>query len=184
MTYNILMSTLGVKANEAYDKDDYDLGSRYSQAMKNLSSLANVSYKLKIRFIGDPTSSNVMASYEYLWKVMINFAYQHVDLFLKEYSNYLSDTYKITIDLNSTNLSTDVSSMFSIDFEVIGGKARSVKETFIQMYFSVLVFEQLVQSFMLGSITIIILVGYDTANKIFTRLKRREVINISYTCCN
>ena len=180
MTYNILMSMLGAKANEAYEKGDYDLGSRYSQAMGNLSSFANVSYRLRICFIGDPTSSNAMTSYEYLWKAMINFAYQQVDSFLKEYSNYLSDTYNITINLNSTNLSTDVSNIFSIDFEVIGGRAGAVKETFIQMYFSVLVPGQLVQSIILGSITVVILVGYDIEHKILTRLKLTRVTAPEY----
>ncbi|MGQ4915325.1 MAG: ABC transporter permease [Candidatus Asgardarchaeia archaeon] len=180
MTYHILMSMLAAKANEAYGEGNYDLGTRYSQAMDDISSLANVSYRLRVHFIGDPTSSDAMTSYEYLWKSLVNFAYMQVDLILNEYANYLSDTYNITINLNSTEFSTDVASTFSVEFDVIGGKAGTAKETFMQLYFSVLVPGQLTQSIMFGSTVAIYMIGHDIERNLLARLKLTKLRSSEY----
>jgi len=178
LTYSILMPIISEKVNEAFDIGNIELANRYLRALEELSRFANSTFSISLTIIGDPTYSKAMQLYEISWKYISSFVFQEARKFAKKYVKYLENEYNISIGLNDTSLSIDIDESFNVQFRRIGG--LSAKETFLQMYYSILVPGQMIQSIMIASVSAIYMIGYEINKQILQRLKLTNVTSAEY----
>jgi len=178
MTYNILMPIIVDRMNEEFEKGNVELATRYLEALEELSQFANKTFSVTIFVIGDPTYSKAMQLYELAWKYVANFVFQQSRKFARKYANYLEEKYNITIPVDETTGGFDVEKSFNIQFRRIGGK--SARETFLQMYYSILIPGQMIQSVMIASVSAIYMIGYEMRTRILQRLKLTKVRSAEY----
>ena len=150
-TKNTLLPILVREANEAFEEGNYDLGSRYLAALDELNNLPNTTKTIAVRIIGDPTNAQSMRVYELTWRYLVEFAFTESSRFLERYTNYLSEKYNITIELNSENITTSAT-VFSVGFQRIGSEG-GLKESFFRAYYSVLIPGQIIQTIMMATIS-------------------------------
>lgn len=178
MTYLTLVGPLTYEMNKAYEQGDYDLANRYLSALIEISEFANITYKIEIGIIGDPTYSKAMQAYELTWKYMINYVFNVANGYTEKYKNYLSEKYEIEVPVNDTNNKTFTQS-FNVEFVRIGG-SEGIKESFMQMYFSILVPGQVIQSIMIAAVSVIYMVGHEISQGLLERLKLTKVRSSEY----
>ncbi len=178
LTYSIVTPIISQEINNAYSRGDIELANRYLRAMQDLSNLANTTFSISLIIIGDPTYSKAMELYEAVWKYISSFVFQESKKFTDRYINYLEDEYNIAIELNTTSINIEMDKAFNVQFRRIGG--GSAKETFLQMYYSLLVPGQIIQSVMIASVSAIYMVAYEIDRKILQRLKLTKVTSIEY----
>lgn len=179
ITYLTLVGVISNEANNAYELGNYELASRYWAALTELSSFSNLTYKIKITIISDPTYSKATQTYELAWKYLINFVFREANEFTTYYANYLSQKYNITIDINSESFSSAMEQTFQVEFERIGGKG-GLKESFTKMYFAVLVPGQIVQSIMLAAVSVLYMLYGELTSGLIERIKLTKVSSTEY----
>ena len=169
LTYYSLIGQITDRLNRAFAEGNTTLANKYLMAMIDISQFANISYEVHVTIIGDPTYSDSMKVYEYMWKYLINYLFMKANEFTQEYADYLVEEYEIELDTESVNTSM-ISQRFNIEFRRIGGK-EGLRESFMQMYYSILVPGQIIQSIMMAATSIVYLVGYEISRGLIERLK-------------
>jgi len=178
MTYLTLIGPITNAMDKAYEQGDYDLADRYLRALLELSKFANITYQIKIEIIGDPTYSKAMQAYELTWKYLVSFVFLEASEFTRTFMEYLMDKYNITIDYNTSDSSV-IGQTFNVEFRRIGGQ-RGLKESFLQMYYAILIPGQIIQSIMIASVSAIYMVGYEIKSGLLERLKLTKVKSSEY----
>lgn len=178
LTYTTIAPILIKEINNAYITGDIELAERYISALREVSEFSNNTFSINVIIIGDPTYSKAMELYEAMWKHITNFVFRETNKFTHKYVNYLERRYNITIKINEASISIDMNKTFNVQFRRVG--QRSVKETFLQMYYSSLIPGQIIQSIMIASVSAIFMVGYEINNKIIDRLKLTKITSIEY----
>ncbi len=179
ITYLTLAGILNEKAQEAYESGNYELAIRYWEALAEVSEFTNLTYSIKIILIGDPTYSKAMQVYELSWKYLVSFVFNEAQSFAILYADYLSEKYNITVSISNETVASNVERAFQVEFERIGGK-EGLKESFMRMYYAVLVPGQIIQSIMIAAISVIYMVQREIESGLMERIKLTKISSAEY----
>jgi len=179
MTYLMLVGAISNKMRLAYQSGNITLANLYLAALQELYTLGNETVKLSIELIGDPTYSKSMTTYELLWKYFIQYVFTTAQNLTIQYANYLENKYQIEI-LNTINIDSEgLSTSINVKFTRIGSGGET-RESFMQMYYAVLVPGQIIQSIMIAAISAIYMVGIDIEKGIIHRIKLTKITSKEY----
>ena len=179
MAYQTLVGIISSKMQEAYSSGNISLGNAYHNALNEVLPFANASANISLEFIGDPSYSKSMSSYEMIWKYFIRFVFASAENFTKEFTKHLESKYNITILSNNETRQGDYSSTINVRFERVGVKGGT-KESFMQMYYSVLIPGQIMQSIMIAAIAAISMIGVELEKGLIQRIKLTKVSSAEY----
>ena len=164
----------------AQEEGNYTMVNRYLSALNELNNFAPKKYKLTIKVLGDPTYSRATNVYEYMWRHLISYASKTAGKFLEKLTEYLEEKYNI--DLSTSSGKWNESSMLSainVEFDAIGAPGAA-RESFVKLYYSVLVPGQIMQTIILGAVSAIYLIGYDIEKGLLARLRLTKLKSSEY----